>query len=50
MAMAVEAVVQAVAEAMAAGLDTSNPERAVQATSNRETQMRTPKCTSNHVH
>ena len=38
------------AEAAAAGLDTSNPEWAGQATSNREMQMRTPTRTSDRVH
>ena len=50
MAAAMVAVVQALAEAVAVGLDTSNQERAGQATSNKQSQMRTAMRTSDRLH
>ena len=47
---AVDAVMQAAAEPEGVGLDTSNPERVGQATSNRGTKMWTPTNTSDRIH
>ena len=48
--MATERVAVVQATVVRLDISNSNPERAGQVTSNRETQMRTPTRTSDHVH